>query len=244
MRTTGGPGCNDREASARVKHSFGFMLMEIWWGRSPDLRRASTPGMPDLEVRRRRGRLPHRITPLQTLRKRLWHCADFCRLTALLAVVLCGCGYRVAGRTDALPAAIQTIAVPAFDNVTNRYRLSERLPGAITREFISRTRYRVVPDPKDADAVLRGSVINYYSFPNVTDQRSGRAAGIQVTIVLQTTLTDRAGTVLFTRPAMEFRQRYEIAVDQSQYFEESDLALDRLSRDVARTLVSSVLEAF
>jgi hypothetical protein len=43
---------------------------------------------------------------------------------------------------------------------------------------------------------------------------------------------------------MEFRQRYEIAIDQTQYFEESDIALERLSRDVARTLVSSVLEAF
>jgi hypothetical protein len=43
---------------------------------------------------------------------------------------------------------------------------------------------------------------------------------------------------------MDFRQRYEIAVDQTAYFEESDVALDRLSRDVARALVSSVLEAF
>ena len=163
---------------------------------------------------------------------------------ALVALVLCGCGYRVAGHTDALPSTIQTIAVPAFGNVTNRYRLSERLPGAISREFLSRTRYKVIGDVDQADAVLRGAVTNYYSFPNVTDQTSGRAAGIQVTVVLQATLTDRAGKVLFTRPAMEFRQRYEIAVDQTQYLEESDIALDRLSKDVARTLVSSVLEAF
>jgi hypothetical protein len=43
---------------------------------------------------------------------------------------------------------------------------------------------------------------------------------------------------------MEFKQRYEIAVDQKAYLDESDVALDRLSRDVARTVVSSVLEAF
>lgn len=163
---------------------------------------------------------------------------------AILGLSLSSCGYHVAGHTDVLPATVQTIAVPAFDNVTNRYRLSERLPAAISREFISRTRYRIVPDANTADAVLRGSVINYFSFPNVTDQVTGRAAGIQVTVVLQATLTDREGKVLFSRPSMEFRQRYEIAVDQTKYFEESDVALDRLSRDVARTLVSSVLEAF
>jgi hypothetical protein len=43
---------------------------------------------------------------------------------------------------------------------------------------------------------------------------------------------------------MEFRQRYEISVDQLAYFEESDVALARLSQDVARTLVSSILENF
>lgn len=93
--------------------------------------------------------------------------------------------------------------------------------------------------------MLTGAVVNYMSFPNVSDPRSGRATGVQVSVYLQVTLTERAsGKVLYTRPNLEFRQRYEIAVDQAAYFEESDIALDRLSRDVARTLVSSVLEAF
>ena len=43
---------------------------------------------------------------------------------------------------------------------------------------------------------------------------------------------------------MEVRKRYEIAIDPHKYFEESDLALERVSKDVAETVVSSVLEAF
>ena len=43
---------------------------------------------------------------------------------------------------------------------------------------------------------------------------------------------------------MEFRQRYEISVDQRAYFDESDVAMQRLTADVARALVSSMLEAF
>jgi hypothetical protein len=167
-----------------------------------------------------------------------------CLLVAA-ALVLAGCGYRMGSHSDLLPAAIQTIALPAFDNLTNRYRLSERLPTAIGREFVSRTRYRIVSQPEEADAVLRGAVVNFMTFPNVADPTTGRSVGTQITVVLQVSLTERqSGKVLFTRPSMEFRQRYEIAVDQAQYFEESDLALDRLSRDMARTLVSSVLEAF
>jgi hypothetical protein len=43
---------------------------------------------------------------------------------------------------------------------------------------------------------------------------------------------------------MEFRQTYEISVDPATYFDESDNAMDRLSRDVARTVVSAVLANF
>jgi hypothetical protein len=166
-------------------------------------------------------------------------------IAALLSFALVGCGYRVGSRSDLLPPAIKTIAIPAFDNLTNRYKLSERLPGSIAREFITRTRYRIVSEPEQSDAVLRGAVVNIMTFPNVTDPTTGRSVGTQIIVVMNVSLTERqSGKVLFTRPAMEFRQRYEISVDQSVYLEESDVALDRLSRDVARTLVSSVLEAF
>jgi len=59
------------------------------------------------------------------------------------------------------------------------------------------------------------------------------------------TLTDRSdGKVLFSRPNLEVRERYEISVDAKTYFEESDVAMERLSRDVARSVVSAVLENF
>jgi hypothetical protein len=164
---------------------------------------------------------------------------------ATAAIVLTGCGYRVGTHVDMLPEKIRTIAVPAFSNITTRYKLSDRLPGAITREFITRTRYQVVPNENQADAVLRGSVLNLLSFPNVVDQLTGRSTGAQVIVSMQVTLTEReTGKVLYTRSNMEFRQRYEIAVDPNAYFEESDMALERLSRDVARTVVSAILEAF
>lgn len=163
----------------------------------------------------------------------------------VVALCLVSCGYHVAGHADLLPAKLHTIAVPAFGNLTNRYKLSERLPGAIAREFVSRTRYRVVADPRVADAVLHGAVMNYLSFPNVSDPSTGRATAVQISVYLQISLTEReSGKVLFSRPNMEARQRYEISVDQSAYFEEADIAIDRLSRDVARTVVSSILEAF
>lgn len=168
------------------------------------------------------------------------------RVLLLAAALLASsCGYHVSGHSDLLPESIRTVAIPAFGNGTGRYRLTEMMPRALTREFITRTRYKVVGKENEADAVLRGAVLNYMFFPSVIDERSGRAAGVQLLVVLQLQLVERAsGKVLYSQPAMEVRNRYEIAIDPKAYFEESDLALERVSRDVARTVVSSVLENF
>jgi PBP1b-binding outer membrane lipoprotein LpoB len=165
---------------------------------------------------------------------------------AASALLVASCGYHVAGKADLVPQNIHTIAIPAFTNITTRYKLTDHLPQAIGHEFIARTHYQIVNDPEQADAVLRGSVINYVSYPTLFDQQSGRASGLQVNVTMQVSLVERAtGKVIFSRPSFEMHQRYEISVTSSKaYFEESDEALDRLSRDVARDLVSSILENF
>lgn len=173
------------------------------------------------------------------------------RFSSLLAVLttLSSCGYHIAGQADMVPKTVKVIAVPAFDNITLRYKLTDQLPNAISHEFIARTRYKVVSDPQQADAVLKGSVINFTSFPTVFDQTTGRASGLQVNVRMTITLTDRAtGKVIFSRPGYEYHQRYEISVAGAnaaqQYFEESETALQRLSGDVARDIVTAILENF
>ena len=164
---------------------------------------------------------------------------------ALLAIALSGCGYHVAGHADLVPKNIKTIAVPAFANVTTRYKLTDQLPEAIAREFIARTRYRVVPDPKTAEAVLRGSVVNYFSFPTIFDPTTGRASAVESHVVLQVSLVERAsGMMIFNRPNFDVRDRYQISTDPSVYFEESDAALARASKQVAQQIVTAVLENF
>jgi hypothetical protein len=169
------------------------------------------------------------------------------RIAALLlaSFLSTSCGYHVAGKADLVPKRIQTIAVPAFANNTQRHKLSERLAASITRDFITRTRYKIVADPSQADAVLNGAVLNYFNFPTIFDPQSGRASGVQISVILSINLTDRSnGALLFNRPDFEVRERYEISVDPVAYFEESDAGLERLSRDVARSVVSAVLENF
>ena len=166
-------------------------------------------------------------------------------MLALCLLSLVSCGYHVSGKADMVPKRIRTIAIPSFGNATSRYKLSEQITSAVTREFISRSRFRIVADPAQADAILTGAVATFFSSPTVFDPKTSRASAAQVYVGLQVTLTDRSnGAVLFSRPNLDFRERYEISVDQNSYFEESDVAMERLSRDVARAVVSAVLENF
>jgi hypothetical protein len=166
---------------------------------------------------------------------------------AVVFVVLLAtsCGYHTGGRADLVPKTVHTIAIPAFTNQTTRYKLTDQLPEAIAREFISRTRYRIVADQSAADAVLTGSVLTYTSFPTVFDPTTGRASAVEVHVTMRLNLVERAtGKTLYTRPNFEMRERYQISIDPAAFFEESDAALARASQQTAQQVVSSILENF
>jgi hypothetical protein len=161
-------------------------------------------------------------------------------------VAFSGCGYHVAGQANLLSKTIHTVAVPPFANATVSYKLSDLLPEAVSRELIARTHYQVVNDPTQADAVLRGTVINYLAFPTLIDQATGRTSGLQINVTLEIHLVERStGKVIFSRPNFDAHERYELSVTNNiQYFDESGAAVQRLSRDVARDVVSAMLENF
>jgi outer membrane lipopolysaccharide assembly protein LptE/RlpB len=161
----------------------------------------------------------------------------------LLLACLAGCGYHVSGHGDMLPKTIQTIAIPAFSNRTPRYKLARTLPTDIGRELLARTKYKIIADPNQADAVLAGTVHNFVAYPTIS--ANGRSTVVEAVVTLNLTLTNRAtGEVLYTRAGAEFRERYEISTNPSAYFDESGTAMERLSKSVARSVVSAILEKF
>jgi outer membrane lipopolysaccharide assembly protein LptE/RlpB len=162
-----------------------------------------------------------------------------------LALMFCGCGYHVAGRTAALPKSIHVIAVPALENATTSYRIEQRLTSASVHEFLARTPYKITSNPAGADAVLRGKVVSLEAVPLLFDTVSGRATTMLVTVRCDLTLTDTdTQKVLFHNDNFVFRNEYEISTDVQSFFSEQDPALNRLARDFAQRLVAAVTENF
>ncbi|MDQ2840129.1 MAG: LPS assembly lipoprotein LptE [Acidobacteriota bacterium] len=155
------------------------------------------------------------------------------------------CGYHVGGTADLMPKNIRTIAIPAFAAFTARYALVDELPQQIAREFSTRTRFVIVNNPAEADAVLNGTVNSALAFPTIFDPASGKATSVQLVVNVSVRLLEqKTGKVLYAHPNWGIREDYELAVDPHQFFDESGPAQDRLCRDVARDLVSAVVENF
>lgn len=155
------------------------------------------------------------------------------------------CGYHVAGKADLVPKSVQTIAIPTFATVTTKYRLVDLLPQQISREFTARTRFQIDNNPDTADAILRGTVNNVVIYPAVSDPTTGKATSIRVVVYLAINLIERTtGKSLYSRSGWALHEDYSVAIDPHQFFDESGAAYDRLSKDVARDLVSAIVENF
>jgi hypothetical protein len=159
------------------------------------------------------------------------------------------CGYSLAGRGDFLPASIRTIGVPLFANQTPVFEAEQRLTERVRSEFIGRGRYRVLPNAEGADAVLTGTITSIAIVPASFD--AGRQA-TRYRIVVTTSLEFRdvkADKVLWSNPAWQFSEEYDVttglsALDPNAFFDQDRTALDRLAQEFARAVVSAILEAF
>jgi outer membrane lipopolysaccharide assembly protein LptE/RlpB len=164
---------------------------------------------------------------------------------AALSLAAIACGYHTVGHTVALPQNVHIIAIPGFVSQSQTFRVEQRLTDAVVREFNTRTQFHVILEARnDADATLKGTVLSASATPLAYDSQTGRAASALVTVSMQVTLTDRQGKVLFQNPSYLFHEQYELSRDLPGFFEEDSPAVDRLSRDFARTLVANILEAY
>ncbi len=166
------------------------------------------------------------------------------------AVVCSGCGYTLAGQGSFLPDYIQTIGVPLFENTTTVFEIEQSLTQQVRAEFIGRGSYRVVAAETGVDAVLDGTITQITITPatfTAGQQASQYIFTLRAAIEFRDLTTDE---ILWENPALTFSDAYEVASgtwctpDPSTFLGQQSNAVERVARDFASTVVSSILEAF
>jgi len=166
-------------------------------------------------------------------------------LLSLTLFALTACGYHSVGAASHLPPGVRTISIPVFATRSNAYRTETVMTTAVVREFATRTRLRVTPDnTADADTTLKGTILSQTVAPLTYNSQTQQSSSFLITIVVSVTLSDRDGRVLYENKNYVFRQQYQSTTDLPTFLEENPAAIERLSRDFAKALVSDVLEGF
>jgi len=167
----------------------------------------------------------------------------------LVSALAAGCGYSLTGRGSFLPAYIRTIGVPPFANRTSVFNIETQLTQKVRSEFIGRGKFQIVPEAGNVDALLTGEVTSVSVTPaSFTNQQI--ATRYILTMTARVELKDmRENKVIWENPGLLFRQEYEAqsatgTLDPAAFFNQDVNALDRMSSDFARTIVSAILEAF
>ena len=177
-------------------------------------------------------------------------------LTLCVLCILCvlgagsaSCGYALAGRGSFLPPHIRTIGVPTFTNRTTVFNLETLLTQKVRSEFIGRGKYQILPENTGVDAVLTGEV-TAASLSPASFNAQQLATRYALTMTARIELRDvRENKVLWENPSLMFRQEYEATsgtniFDAGTFFQQDVTALERISSEFARTIVSAILEAF
>jgi hypothetical protein len=178
-------------------------------------------------------------------------------LLALLPVaggMLGGCGYTLAGRGSFLPDYIRTLGVPMFGNRTPYSPMEQLFTEKVRVEFQSRGRYQVLPTDTGADGVVRGEVMSIRLAPAGFNPNQ-QASRYRFTVVIGVSFSDaRQQKVLWENPSLTFSDEYELASSASvglaasagagAFIDQERAAVDRLTTDFARSVVSAIMEAF
>ena len=117
-------------------------------------------------------------------------------------------------------------------------------------EFQSRGQYTAVPTETGADGIVRGTISGISAVPVAfTDAQLARR--YRFTVVVGVSFEDvRQKKKLWENPALNFSDEYELASATSiaggadVFLGQERAAVDRMSSDFARTVVSAILEAF
>lgn len=167
----------------------------------------------------------------------------FVIFTLAFALTADVCGYKRTGKGKSLPADIKVIAVPVFQNTSLKYRVEQRFTSAVTEEILKRNRaLHIVSSPENADAVLSGDIRSFRAAGTILDTQ-GRTRVWNVRIIVSVTVRDqKRKKVIFDNPRMIFEGEYELSDDPESFFNEENPAVNRIAKDFAQTIISTILE--
>src|SRR6266576_1114783 len=156
-------------------------------------------------------------------------------------LLLSACGYALVGHGNSLDPKIKSVQVPAFVNRTTRVGLEQLVTQSVADEMVSRGRLKLVSNPNDADAILRGSIDSFGIFP-IAFNPQGRATQYQISITANIELVDHRNEdkVIWKNDQYRFTENYQVDITSSDSFDQETRAISAIAPRFAQSLVANL----
>ncbi len=152
----------------------------------------------------------------------------------LFFILLCGCGYQLAGKETHLPPGVNSVAIPTLINKTLEPGIEISFTQAFLTEFIQDRRVKVV-DRKDADSILEGTIRSFY-LRSASYDKSGFALEFQTIVTMDIVLKKKNGEILWQDKDLLERAWYRTSPSVIASEDNKQNAIQQIAKSLAERI--------
>jgi hypothetical protein len=162
----------------------------------------------------------------------------------LLPLLLLGCGYSFAPQGNYIDKRIQKVYVESFGNKTAQAEIENYVRTAFINQFIQYSRLKVVGSSEAADAVIKGTIINFNTAA-LSYRANTLAAEERATVTLELTLREQeSGKVIWSSKSIKGTVEYTLEDNINLFPTIRKSALTKLANDTAEKAFNLMMAGF
>ncbi len=164
-------------------------------------------------------------------------------VTALIALLLIGCGYHMEGGRGTFAPDVRTVFVDVFKNNTSEANAESIFRTAFNDEIVKNGHFKIASGPGEADAIFRGTVLSMQS-STLAYQTTNLSAENRITVVLRLSFEERSsGKVLWEQETYTATGDYRVTAVGATEFSRRE-ALTKMAKDAAERIYRLMLSDF
>lgn len=145
-----------------------------------------------------------------------------------------------------MPDGVESLGIPTFRNLTSQYRIEQVISSAVLKEFSLRTKVPVNSKSTGVDSVLIGDIVSMRSTPVTFGTQAVGSQTYGATFMISVHLSAKLvrlkdSAVLWQNENFLYREPYVMNANVRDFFSEENPAIERLAKDFAASLASTIL---
>jgi hypothetical protein len=154
--------------------------------------------------------------------------------------LLAGCaGYQI-GNQSLYRDSIRTVYVPVFESDSLRRNLGERLTEAVVKEIETKTPFKVLSDPVQADSILTGRLISERKSV-LAENRDDEPRDVETNLIVVVNWVDRQGFAMGQSSTFSLAQQGFSVAQSADYVPEAGQSISTAQQEAIQRIAKQIV---